>query len=37
VILIDGARLADLMTSYGIGVQSRQTYTVVELDEDYFE
>jgi restriction system protein len=37
VILIDGARLADLMISYGIGVQPRQTYSVVELDEDYFE
>lgn len=37
VILIDGARLADLMITYGIGVQTTNTYTVVELDEDYFE
>lgn len=37
VILIDGTRLADLMIAYGIGVQTTNTYTVVELDEDYFE
>lgn len=37
VVLIDGARLAELMISYGIGVQTRDTYRVVELDEDYFE
>ncbi len=37
VILIDGPRLADLMIKYGIGVQTKQAYTVVEVDEDYFE
>ncbi|MEV0773383.1 restriction endonuclease [Nocardia salmonicida] len=37
VILIDGARLADLMIRYGVAVQTRQTFTVVEVDEDYFE
>ena len=37
VILIDGARLADLMIKYGIGVQTKQAYAVVEVDEDYFE
>ena len=37
VVLIDGARLATLMIQYGVGVQTVQTYTVVELDEDYFE
>lgn len=37
VILIDGARFADLMITYGVGVQARSTYAVVELDEDYFE
>lgn len=37
VILIDGDRLADLMTKYGVGVQTVETYTVIEIDEDYFE
>jgi len=37
VVLIDGQRLAELMIKYGIGVQQRQVFTVVELDEDYFD
>lgn len=37
IILIDGARFADLMIAYGVGVQPKNTYAVVELDEDYFE
>ncbi|MGV9737744.1 restriction endonuclease [Nocardia farcinica] len=37
VILIDGGRLAELMIRYGVAVQTRQTFTVVEVDEDYFE
>lgn len=37
VVLIDGPRLVDLMIRYGVGVQTRQTYHVVEVDEDYFE
>lgn len=37
VILVDGARLASLMISHGVGVQPVQTYTVVQIDEDYFE
>lgn len=37
VVLIDGDRLASLMIAHGVGVQSVQTYTVVEVDEDYFE
>lgn len=37
VILIDGDRLAELMIRYGVGVQTRHTYRVVELDEDFFE
>lgn len=36
IILIDGKRLADLMIRYGVGVQVRETYTVVEIDEDFF-
>ncbi|MFH5240556.1 restriction endonuclease [Antrihabitans spumae] len=37
VILIDGQRLTSLMIKYHIGVQVRDTFTVVEVDEDYFE
>lgn len=37
VVLIDGDRLADLMIRHTVGVQVVQTYTVVEVDEDYFE
>nr|WP_245817484.1 restriction endonuclease [Geodermatophilus saharensis] len=37
VILIDGERLARLMIQYGVGVQTRHTYHLVELDEDFFE
>lgn len=37
VVLIDGERLARLMIRYGIGVQVRQTYQRVEIDEDFFE
>ena len=36
VILIDGARLTSLMIRYGVGVQVRETYKVVEIDEDFF-
>lgn len=37
VILIDGARLVGLMIKYRVGVQVKQSYDVVELDEDFFE
>lgn len=37
IILIDGSRLADLMIKYRVGVQIKQTYEVVEIDEDFFE
>lgn len=37
IILINGQRLASLMIKYRVGVQTRQTYDVVELDEDFFE
>ncbi|BDZ61551.1 mrr restriction system protein [Demequina sediminis] len=36
IILIDGARLTDLMIRYGIGVQVRETVSIVEIDEDFF-
>nr|WP_209068308.1 restriction endonuclease [Arthrobacter pigmenti] len=37
VILIDSVRLVNLMIEYRVGVQVKQTYDVVDLDEDYFE
>lgn len=37
LILIDGNRLTDLMIRYGVGVQNKDTFHVVELDEDFFE
>jgi restriction system protein len=37
VVLIDGARLAELMIRYRVAVQIKKTYDVVEVDEDYFE
>jgi len=36
VILINGKRLTSLMIRYGVGVQARETYKVVEVDEDFF-
>lgn len=36
VILIDGKRLARLMIRYGVGVQVKETYKIVEIDEDFF-
>ncbi|WP_308188396.1 restriction endonuclease [Nocardia australiensis] len=37
IILIDGQRLAALMIKYGVGVQQRKVFTLVEVDEDYFD
>lgn len=37
VVLIEGIRLATLMIKYGIGVQQRKVFTLVEVDEDYFD
>ncbi|MFI7744176.1 restriction endonuclease [Kocuria rhizosphaericola] len=37
VILIDGKRLVSLMIKYRVGVQVRQSYDVVDIDEDFFE
>lgn len=36
IILIDGKRLTSLMIRFGVGVQVRDTYKVVEIDEDFF-
>lgn len=35
--LIDGRRLAELLVSYGVGVQAEETVTLYRLDEDYFD
>lgn len=37
IVLIDGARLADLMVEYGVGVDPVASYTIHKIDEDYFE
>jgi restriction system protein len=37
VILIDGVKLGSLMLSYGVGVQATQQFTLVQVDEDFFE
>ena len=37
IILIDGFKLVSLMHEYNIGVQTKATYKVKELDEDFFE
>lgn len=36
VILIDGARLTELMVEFGVGVRSSRTIDVKRLDEDFF-
>lgn len=36
VVLIDGARLAELMIDYGVGVSSREIYKLKRVDTDYF-
>ncbi len=37
IILIDGAKLVDLMHEYNVGVQVKTVYEVKELDNDFFE
>lgn len=37
IILIDGAKLVDLMHQYEVGVQVKTIYKVKELDNDFFE
>ncbi|MBM2575403.1 restriction endonuclease [Jannaschia sp. Os4] len=36
IVLIDGARLADLMILHGVGVRERRVHVVKGVDEDYF-
>ena len=35
--LIDGSKLADLMLIHSIGVTNKKTYSIYQLDEDYFK
>lgn len=37
IVLIDGQRLASLMIKYRVGTQVKETYHVMEVDEDFFE
>lgn len=37
IVLIDGSRLAELMIQYSVGVQVKETYELVEIDEDFFD
>jgi restriction system protein len=36
VVLIDGERLAMLMIRFGVGVTTRESFLVQEIDEDFF-
>ena len=37
IILIDGKELGRLMVRHGIGVQSKNSFQVVDIDEDFFD
>ena len=37
LVLIDGDDLGDLMVSNYLGVQVEETFTLKEIDEDFFE
>lgn len=37
IILINGVRLVELMYKYGVGVQTKNSYEVKEVDNDFFE
>lgn len=37
IILIDGAKLTELMFEFGVGVQTITTYEMKEVDDDFFE
>lgn len=36
IVLINGAKLAELMIQYGLGVATKQTYAIKQIDSDYF-
>ncbi|MEF3322885.1 restriction endonuclease [Gulosibacter sp. GYB002] len=37
IILIDGIKLTNLMLTYGVAVHMAQSYTLYEIDDDFFE
>ena len=37
IVLVDGRRLAALMFEHDVGVSPKRTYTVKDIDSDYFE
>jgi restriction system protein len=37
IVLIDGPKLAELMTDFGVGVTTEATYEVKRIDADFFE
>jgi restriction system protein len=37
IILIDGARLANLMIEHNVGVSTATTYEVKKIDSDFFQ
>ena len=37
IVLIDGARLADLMIEHDLGVSVEDTYQLKRIDSDFFE
>lgn len=37
IVLIDGEKLSRLMFDHSLGVSTRQTYNVKELDQDFFD
>jgi restriction system protein len=37
IILVDGEQLAELMIAHGVGVSDVISYTVIRVDQDYFE
>lgn len=37
IILINGSQLAELMIDHNVGVSTKQTYEVKQIDSDYFE
>lgn len=37
IVLVDGVQLADLMIDFRVGVTHRETYSVIDVDNDYFD
>ena len=37
IILLDGSKLVDLMHKYNIGVQTKNTYEIKTVDNDFFD